>query len=158
MLAAGISDYLYKRAQTRGVQPLTFIAVQSLFYNVCVFALAAYYGASLLCYVTPAEHLGLPTEDEVREGVIAHRIAAHAADVARGLPGARRADDAMARARMKFDWTRQFALALDGRKARARYEQTRSAAPGQADHCSMCGRDFCAIRTTRRLHEKAKTR
>ena len=114
---------------------------------------AAFYGASLLCYVTPAEHLGLPTAEEVREGVIAFRIAAHAADVARGLPGARAADDAMAAARMAFDWDRQFALALDGAGARRRYEQTRACAEASPDHCSMCGREYCAIRTSRRLHE-----
>lgn len=114
---------------------------------------ATYHGASLLCYVTPAEHLGLPTADEVRQGVIAHRIAAHAGDVARGLAGAREADDAMARARMALDWEGQFALALDGDRARARYAQTRKPGATQDDHCSMCGKDFCAIRTTRRIHE-----
>ena len=111
---------------------------------------AAYYGASLLCYVTPAEHLGLPSPADVREGVVAYRIAAHAADVARGLPGARDADDAMADARINFDWDRQFALALDGETARARYERTR-ADSGDPDHCSMCGREFCAVRITREL-------
>jgi phosphomethylpyrimidine synthase len=116
---------------------------------------AAYYGASLLCYVTPAEHLGLPTADEVKAGVAAFRIAAHAADVARGLPKARDWDDAMSRARAALDWDGQFALALDGPGARARYEQTRSADAGEADHCSMCGREFCAVRTSRRLSGKA---
>lgn len=116
---------------------------------------AAVHGASLLCYVTPAEHLGLPTEDEVHQGVIAYRIAAHAGDVARGLPGARAADDAMAEARMAFDWERQFALSLDPARARARYEQTRVCSDTEADHCSMCGRDFCAIRTSKRIHDNA---
>ena len=115
---------------------------------------AAYYGASLLCYVTPAEHLGLPTADDVRHGVVAYRIAAHAADVARGLPGARDADDEMARARCAFDWERQFELALDGPEARSRYEAAKSEDPGLPDHCSMCGRDFCAVRTSQRLREK----
>ena len=115
---------------------------------------AAYHGAALLCYVTPAEHLGLPTPDEVRAGVMAYRIAAHAADVARGLPGARDWDDAMARARSEFDWNRQFELALDGKTARSRYELTRSTEEGEADHCSMCGRNFCALRTSRRVREK----
>ncbi len=111
---------------------------------------AARHGASLLCYVTPAEHLGLPTADEVRTGVVAYRIAAHAADIARGLPGARDADDAMAEARMAFDWDRQFELALDGKTARARYQAT-CAAGAPSDFCSMCGKEFCAIRTSRRL-------
>jgi len=115
---------------------------------------AACYGASLLCYVTPAEHLGLPDEADVHQGVIAHRIAAHAGDVARGLPGARSRDDAISRARVALDWEGQFALAIDGRHARERYVQTRVCAPEDADHCSMCGRAFCAIRTTRRIREK----
>ena len=119
---------------------------------------AAYHGASLLCYVTPAEHLGLPYPDEVRHGVIAHRIAAHAADVARGLPGARDADDAMAKARMSFDWNRQFEIALDGDTARKRYEATRKSSGSGDDHCSMCGREFCAVRRSRDLasqHEQS---
>ena len=114
---------------------------------------AAFYGASLLCYVTPAEHLGLPTPEDVRQGVVAYRIAAHAADVARGLPGARDADDRMARARMDFDWETQFALALDGRTARARFDADRVCRGGETDHCSMCGKAFCAVRTTKRLSE-----
>ncbi|NQT94350.1 MAG: phosphomethylpyrimidine synthase ThiC [Lentisphaerae bacterium] len=113
---------------------------------------AAFHGASLLCYVTPAEHLGLPTCDEVKEGVIAYRIAAHAADVARGLPGARKADDEMARARVDFNWERQFELALDGETARNRYESTRQDGPGgEDDYCSMCGKEYCALRTTKRV-------
>ena len=112
---------------------------------------AATYGASLLCYVTPAEHLCLPTSDDVRQGIIAYRIAAHAADVAKGLPGARDYDDAMASARISFDWDRQFELALDGETARRRYEDSRSTEEGDPDHCTMCGREFCAVRTTRRL-------
>lgn len=115
---------------------------------------AAYHGACLLCYVTPAEHLGLPSVDEVRTGVVAYRIAAHAADIAKGLPGARDADDAMARARLNFNWDRQFKLALDGETARARYEATRSPAEGKPDHCSMCGRDFCAVRASKGLNRK----
>jgi len=115
---------------------------------------AAFHGASLLCYVTPAEHLGLPTCDEVKEGVMAYRIAAHAADVARKLPGARDADDEMARARTDFNWRRQFELAMDGNRARERYERTREAGEdGEDDYCSMCGQEYCALRTTKRLAE-----
>ncbi len=112
---------------------------------------AAYYGATLLCYVTPSEHLGLPTEAEVREGIMAFRIAAHAADVARKLPGARAWDDAMTRARIGFDWKKQFELALDGERARLRFRQNRKDAPAMQDHCSMCGADFCAMRISRDL-------
>lgn len=113
---------------------------------------AAYHGASLLCYVTPAEHLALPSVEDVRTGVVAYRIAAHAADIAKGVPGARDADDEMAMARIGFDWERQFRLALDGETARARYEESRAASSdGSPDHCSMCGKDFCAVRATQRL-------
>ncbi len=110
-------------------------------------ALAAWAGASMLCYVTPKEHLALPEAEDVRAGIIAHRIAAHAADVARGRPGARDRDDAMARARFAFDWDAQFDLALDGERAR---EYREAVAPRGEDrnvhHCSMCGPRFCAMR------------
>ncbi|MBA4388051.1 MAG: hypothetical protein C0404_08730 [Verrucomicrobia bacterium] len=112
---------------------------------------AAYHGASLLCYVTPAEHLGLPLPEEVRAGVIAYKIAAHAADVARKIPGARDRDDAMAEARMSFNWNRQFELALDGETARARYNRTAPSHSTDKDYCSMCGKDFCAVRASKRL-------
>ena len=115
---------------------------------------AAYHGASLLCYVTPSEHLCLPTSEDVQQGLVAYRIAAHAADVAKGLPKAREHDDAMATARINFDWNKQFELALDGKTARKRYEDGKSTEEGDADHCSMCGRDFCAVRTTKRLAEE----
>ena len=115
---------------------------------------AATYGASLLCYVTPAEHLGLPDGGEVHQGVIAYRIAAHAGDVARGLPGARDRDDAMSRARAAFDWEKQFSFALDPERARARWLKTRVCQGERTDdHCSMCGKEFCAMRTTRRIRE-----
>jgi len=117
---------------------------------------AAYHGASLLCYVTPAEHLCLPTSDDVRQGLVAYKIAAHAADVAKGLPKAREIDDAMADARINFDWDKQFELALDGKTARRRYEEAKSTEEGDSDHCTMCGRDFCAVRTTKRLADNNK--
>ena len=113
---------------------------------------AACYGASLLCYVTPAEHLGLPDGEEVHQGMIAYRIAAHAGDVARGLPGARDRDDAMARARVAFDWEAQFGQALDPERARARWMRTRMCQGEHTDdHCSMCGKEFCAVRTSKRI-------
>ncbi len=119
-------------------------------------AAAAMHGAALLCYVTPAEHLGLPTVAEVREGIIAYRIAAHAADVAKGLPGARDWDDAMTRARVAFDWERQFELALDGERARRRYQEAASAARGDPDHCTMCGAQFCAMRLSKKIAARLK--
>jgi len=114
---------------------------------------AAYYGASLLCYVTPAEHLGLPTSADVKAGVITARIAAHAADVARNLPGAVERDNAISKARADFDWERQFDLAIDRETAKARYEKNRVGSE-KNDHCSMCGKDFCALRTTKRLRKE----
>ena len=119
---------------------------------------AATYGASLLCYVTPAEHLGLPDAEEVHQGCIAYKIAAHAGDVARHLPGARDRDDAMADARATFDWDRQFALCLDPERAKARWLKTRAFTDEAHtdDHCSMCGKEFCAVRTSRRIRELAE--
>jgi phosphomethylpyrimidine synthase len=113
---------------------------------------AAFHGAAFLCYVTPAEHLGLPGPEDVREGVVAHRIAAHAADVARGLPGARDPDDAISRARVAFDWEAQMNLALDATRAR----QIRKDAGADEDFCSMCGREWCAVRRSREVLEKQR--
>ena len=117
-------------------------------------AVAAQHGAAMLCYVTPAEHLGLPDADHVRQGIVAYKIAAHAADVARHRPGARDRDDAMARARFAFDWKRQFELSLDPDAARAKRGETLPAEDVEsADYCSMCGPKFCSMRTSRRLSE-----
>ncbi len=122
----------------------------------CIGATAAtLHGASLLCYVTPAEHLALPDENDVHQGMIAYRIAAHAGDVARGLPGARDRDDAMSRARVAFDWKKQFELAIDGPFAKARWEKSRvESGNGTDDHCTMCGPEFCAMRTTKRIRSE----
>lgn len=108
---------------------------------------AAKAGAAMLCYVTPKEHLGLPEAEDVRDGLAAYRIAAHAADIANGLPGARDWDDAISEARYEFDWRRQFDLALDPERARAYHDRT---LPGdnykEARFCSMCGVEFCSMR------------
>lgn len=108
---------------------------------------AARAGAAMLCYVTPKEHLGLPDEEDVRDGLAAYRIAAHAADVANDLPGARDWDDALSEARYEFDWRRQFDLALDPERAQSYHDQT---LPGdnykEARFCSMCGVEFCSMR------------
>lgn len=115
-------------------------------------AIAAANGADFLCYVTPAEHLRLPDLGDVKEGIIAARIAAHAADIAKGVPGARELDNRMADARHRMDWEAMFCLALDGEKARAYYEST----PPQERHsCSMCGK-MCAVRTTNLILEGKK--
>jgi len=116
---------------------------------------AAYYGASFLCYVTPTEHLGLPGPEDVRAGCVAYKIAAHAADVARGLPGARDWDDAVADARAAFDWKRQYELAFDGDAAQA--IRGRDHVEGDADYCSMCGREWCAVRISREVTQAAKS-
>src|SRR5262245_5379090 len=112
-------------------------------------ALAGEAGAAMLCYVTPKEHLGLPNKDDVRQGVIAYKIAAHAADVARGRKGARDRDDALSKARFEFDWNRQFDLSLDPETARRMHDET---LPNDgfksAKFCAMCGPKFCAMRIT----------
>ncbi|MCI5167037.1 MAG: thiamine biosynthesis protein ThiC, partial [Candidatus Electrothrix sp. GM3_4] len=105
-------------------------------------ALAAMHGADFLCYVTPAEHLRLPSVDDVKEGIIASKIAAHAGDLAKGIPGAMERDNAMSKARGKLDWEGQFELALDPEKARAYRDSSK---PKDGEVCTMCG-DFCAVK------------
>ena len=110
-------------------------------------AIAASSGASFLCYVTPAEHLRLPDVNDVKEGIIASKIAAHAADIAKGIKGARDWDDAMSTARKKLDWEEMFKLSIDPEKAR-NYRET--AKPEKEDTCSMCG-NFCAVKNMNRI-------
>ena len=117
-------------------------------------AMAAWYGAAMLCYVTPKEHLGLPNLDDVRQGVIAYKIAAHAADVARHRPAARDRDDALSRARFNFDWPEQFRLSLDPETAQRMHDETLPADENkQSRYCSMCGPKFCSMKTSRELRE-----
>lgn len=108
-------------------------------------AVAGMHGASFLCYVTPAEHLALPNADDVKQGIIAFKISAHAADIARGIPNARDIDDRMAEARQKLDWEAQYACALDPDTARA-IRDSRAPEDDHSDTCSMCGK-FCAVRS-----------
>ncbi len=118
-------------------------------------AMIGWYGASMLCYVTPKEHLGLPNCQDVREGVIAYKIAAHAADIARGRRGARDRDDALSRARFAFDWNEQFRLSLDPERARAYHDETLPAEYFKsAEFCSMCGPKFCSMHITRTIQEQ----
>ena len=112
-------------------------------------AIAAAAGANFLCYVTPAEHLRLPDLDDVKEGVVASLIAAHAADLAKGIPNAGERDSRMAQARKSMDWEEIFRLALDGEKARRYFEST---PPADRHTCSMCGK-MCAVRTTNLILE-----
>src|SRR3954468_20030631 len=109
-------------------------------------AMIGWYGASMLCYVTPKEHLGLPNRDDVRAGIIAYKIAAHAADIARKRPGARDRDDALSRARYTFDWNKQFELSLDPETARSMHDETLPEEGFKdAAFCSMCGPKFCSM-------------
>ena len=125
-------------------------------------SLAAWHGAAMLCYVTPKEHLGLPNLDDVRQGVIAYKIAAHAADLARHRVGAQEQDDAMSKARFAFDWPEQFRLALDPETARRMHDESLPEAEHKSSHyCSMCGPKFCSMKTTeelrRMMHEKVES-
>jgi phosphomethylpyrimidine synthase len=111
---------------------------------------AAYHGASMLCYVTPKEHLGLPKKDDVKQGVIAYRIAAHAADVALGIPGSRDRDDELTKARAALNWEKHFALAYDPDTARAYHDEDIDV---DTDFCAMCGHDWCAVRISKEISE-----
>jgi phosphomethylpyrimidine synthase len=116
--------------------------------------MAGYAGAAMLCYVTPREHLGLPNREDVKQGVIAYKIAAHAADVARGRKGARDRDDALSKARFEFDWNRQFELSLDPETARAMHDETLPQEVFKsASFCSMCGPSFCSMRISQDTRE-----
>ncbi len=120
-------------------------------------ALAAEAGAAMLCYVTPKEHLGLPNKDDVRQGVIAYKIAAHAGDIARGRKNARRRDDELSKARFEFDWKRQFELSLDPETAQAMHDETLPQEVFKsAKFCSMCGPKFCSMRVTQDIRKMAE--
>jgi phosphomethylpyrimidine synthase len=115
-------------------------------------ALAGWSGAAMLCYVTPKEHLGLPENEDVKQGVIAYKIAAHAADLARHRPGARLRDDALSKARFEFDWNEQFRLALDPETARRMHDETLPQETFKSAHfCSMCGPKFCSMKVTEEI-------
>jgi phosphomethylpyrimidine synthase len=120
-------------------------------------AMIAMYGTAMLCYVTPKEHLGLPDRDDVKQGVIAYKIAAHAADLAKGHPAAQAWDDALSKARFEFRWEDQFNLALDPDTARSFHDETLPAEPAKTAHfCSMCGPKFCSMRISHDLREYAE--
>mgnify|MGYP001210803263 CR=1 FL=1 len=122
-------------------------------------AMIGWYGTSMLCYVTPKEHLGLPNRNDVREGVIAYKIAAHAADLAKGHPAARKRDDALSKARFEFRWRDQFHLALDPERAMEYHDETLPAEGAKTAHfCSMCGPKFCSMRITQDIREYAAAR
>ncbi len=115
-------------------------------------AIGGWHGASMLCYVTPKEHLGLPNAEDVREGIIAYKIAAHAADIARGRKDAMKVDDQMSDARYAFDWNRQFELCLDPERAKEYHDQTLPQDVfKEAEFCSMCGPKFCSYKITQEI-------
>ena len=112
-------------------------------------AMIGQFGCALLCYVTPKEHLGLPDLEDVKQGIIAYKIAAHAADLAKGHPGARDRDDALSKARFEFRWEDQFNLSLDPGTARSFHDETLPAEGAKVAHfCSMCGPKFCSMKIT----------
>ncbi len=119
-------------------------------------AMIGWFGTAMLCYVTPKEHLGLPNRDDVKEGVITYKIAAHAADLAKGHPGAQQRDNAMSKARFEFRWEDQFNLALDPERARAFHDETLPAEGAKTAHfCSMCGPHFCSMKITEEIRAAA---
>jgi len=121
-------------------------------------AMIGWMGTAMLCYVTPKEHLGLPDRDDVREGVIAYKLAAHAADLAKGHPGAQDRDNALSRARFEFRWKDQFALALDPEKAQTFHDETLPAEGAKLAHfCSMCGPHFCSMKISHEVREAANS-
>ncbi|MCG8047024.1 MAG: phosphomethylpyrimidine synthase ThiC [Candidatus Thiodiazotropha endolucinida] len=117
-----------------------------------------WYGTAMLCYVTPKEHLGLPNKEDVREGIITYKVAAHAADLAKGFPGAQLQDNAMSKARFEFRWSDQFALSLDPEKAMAFHDETLPHQAHKVAHfCSMCGPHFCSMKITQDVREYARS-
>ena len=120
-------------------------------------AMIGWYGTAMLCYVTPKEHLGLPDKDDVKEGIITYKLAAHAADLAKGHPSAQRRDDALSKARFEFRWEDQFNLSLDPERARLFHDQTLPKEGHKAAHfCSMCGPKFCSMKITQEVRDYAE--
>jgi phosphomethylpyrimidine synthase len=122
-------------------------------------AMIGWYGTAMLCYVTPKEHLGLPDRDDVKVGVVTYKLAAHAADLAKGHPAAKVRDDALSRARFEFRWRDQFNLSLDPDTAEQYHDQTLPAEGAKTAHfCSMCGPKFCSMKITQEVREFAAAR
>jgi len=116
-----------------------------------------WYGCAMLCYVTPKEHLGLPNREDVRDGVVTYKIAAHAADLAKGHPAAQIRDNALSKARFEFRWEDQFNLGLDPTKARSFHDETLPMDGAKTAHfCSMCGPTFCSMKITEEVREYAE--
>jgi phosphomethylpyrimidine synthase len=113
---------------------------------------AAYHGAAMLCYVTPKEHVGLPKKDDVKQGCVAYKIAAHAADIALGIPGTRDRDDELTKARAALNWEKHFELSFDPEFARALHDEDLDV---DTDFCAMCGHDWCSVRISKEIQEFA---
>jgi phosphomethylpyrimidine synthase len=119
-------------------------------------AMIGWFGTAMLCYVTPKEHLGLPDREDVKQGVIAYKLAAHAADLAKGHPGAQYRDNALSKARFEFRWEDQFNLSLDPDTARAYHDETLPSENAKVAHfCSMCGPHFCSMKITQEVRDYA---
>ena len=115
-----------------------------------------WYGTAMLCYVTPKEHLGLPDKEDVRTGIITYKLAAHAADLAKGWPGAQLRDNALSKARFEFRWRDQFRLSLDPERAESFHDETLPAEGAKIAHfCSMCGPKFCSMKITQEVRDYA---
>jgi phosphomethylpyrimidine synthase len=122
-------------------------------------AMIGWYGTAMLCYVTPKEHLGLPNKHDVRDGIVTYKIAAHAADLAKGHPGAQLRDNALSKARFEFRWHDQFNLSLDPDKAREFHDETLPKESAKLAHfCSMCGPHFCSMKITQDVREYAQSK
>ena len=116
-----------------------------------------WYGTSMLCYVTPKEHLGLPNKDDVKEGIIAYKIAAHSADIAKGHPQAQLRDNVLSKARFEFNWTDQFGISLNSEKAQEFHDETLPKDSSKLAHfCSMCGPKFCSMNISQDINESVK--
>jgi phosphomethylpyrimidine synthase len=119
-------------------------------------AMIGWYGCAMLCYVTPKEHLGLPDKNDVKEGLITYKLSAHAADIAKGHPGARARDDAMSRARFEFRWVDQFNIGLDPERAREFHDEELPTESAKVAHfCSMCGPKFCSMKISQEVRDYA---
>ncbi len=154
-----LADFYCKEAPFYTLGPLTTDIAPAYDHITSAIGAAqiASYGTSMLCYVTPKEHLGLPNKNDVREGVVTYKIAAHAADLAKGLPNAQLRDNAISKARFEFRWYDQFNLSLDPDKAKSYHDETLPSESAKVAHfCSMCGPKFCSMRISHDLRKSYK--
>ena len=144
----------------RGVRPIGFWIAPAYDHITSAIgaAMIGWYGTAMLCYVTPKEHLGLPNKKDVKDGIITYKIAAHAADLAKGHPAAQVRDNALSKARFEFRWEDQFNLALDPDSARSMHDETMPKEAHKSAHfCSMCGPKFCSMKITQNVRDYVKS-